>query len=335
MPGFDVHQPIGFNDEESLPDWLPKNLATYRVVRLSQSFVTSFLMCPRSAVAERRATYGEAAAAGIIAHAIADGRISSQAVDPDIDARFRQEKLDELGAAGWFPADPDAFHRDAAYKADLLTEVYLEKYHGQYAEVLTEQSGQLLYDVRSDSNTRVDFILVTGTTDLLLVSHDGRRIGVDWKTGSKMPEPWEVQRYGIQRRVYAPMFELDELHFEYPYALKPENNRKPNWVADRYKGVISCYSNADEREAFRQQIEEQFTPIAEALYQSTDYNDHHIGPSNWHCGVWCNVFLNHQCIGAQTELEWVRKQHEKYESGKAKGVVKIPLPPPKRERPAL
>lgn len=311
MPGFDVHQPIGFSDEDSLPDWLPKNLATYRVVRLSQSFVTSFLMCPRSAVAEQRATYGEAAAAGIIAHAITDGRISSQGVSAEIDAQFRQEKLDELTKAGWEPADPGSFFEDAHYKADLLTEVYLEKYHGQYAEVLTEQSGSLLYDVRSDPRTKVDFILVTGTTDLLLLSHDGRRVGVDWKTGSKMPEPWEVQRYGIQRRVYAPMFELDELHFEYPYALKPPNNRKPNWVADRYNGVISCYSNADEREAFRWQIREQFVPIAEALYQSTDYNDHEIRPASWACSAkWCQVFARNECIGAQTQLAWVRKSHE-------------------------
>lgn len=311
MPGFDVHQPIGFSDNESLPDWLPKNLATYRVVRLSQSFVTSFLMCPRSAVAEQRATYGEAAAAGILAHAVVDGRVTNQVVDPEVDERYRQERLEELARAGWSPADPDAFFADAAYKAELLTQVYLEKYHGQYAEVLTEQSGQLLYDVRSDHRTQVDFILVTGTCDLLLLSHDGRRVGVDWKTGSKMPEPWEVQRYGIQRRVYAPMFELDELHFEYPYALRPENNRKPNWVAERYKGVIECYSNAVEREAFRQQIGEQFIPIAEALYQSTDYNDHHIHPGGWWCsGKWCQVFARHECIGAQTELAWVRKSHE-------------------------
>ena len=25
---------------------------------------------------------------------------------------------------------------------------------------------------------------------------------------------------------------------------------------------------------------------------------------------WCQVFARHECIGAQTELAWVRKSHE-------------------------
>lgn len=334
MPGFDTwHAPLdgdveGFAKafgEDTYPGWLPEDLRGYNVVRLSQSFVESYRKCPSSAVAEKRATYGVAAAAGIVAHAVVEGRIREQMIDHEIDSTSLHRQLEELAAEGWRPHDMAEFLADAQAKAELATRVYLDKYLDRLVDVETELSGSLLFDLRDDPRTPVDFILVTGTADVVGTDRTtGKRVGVDWKTGSSMTEPWITQRYGVQWRAYAAMFGLDEFYVEYVYAL-----HKGHWVAKRYNGVTVCVSSSAEREAFERQLLLEFTPIATALFWSVNPADHPIHPTDWHCGKWCNVFLNGQCLGADTEVTWIAKEHEKAANGDG-GVTMVPLPERKK-----
>ena len=130
-------------------------------------------------------------------------------------------------------------------------------------------------------------------------------------TGSQMPQPWQVQRYGIQWRAYAAMFELDEMFFEYPIAHNPPDGTKPNWVAARYNGVVHCKTNAAEREAFKAQLLTETMPVANLLLASTDPADHAATPTDWWCGSWCQRFVRFECVGGHTEIEWVATAHEK------------------------
>lgn len=130
-------------------------------------------------------------------------------------------------------------------------------------------------------------------------------------TGSQMPQPWQVQRYGIQWRAYAAMFELDEMFFEYPIAHNPPDGTKPNWVAARYDGVVHCKTNAAEREAFKAQLLAETMPVANLLLASTDPADHAATPTDWWCGSWCQRFVRFECVGGHTEIEWVATAHEK------------------------
>lgn len=312
MPGFDVwskdEQRVlgGTSDDLS---WPPEEMKPFNVVRMSQSFVEGWRKCPRSAVAEQRPTYGEAAALGIIAHSIVDGRIINQAVEPAIDATYRQMKLDELTKHGWVPPGGDFLER-AGRVADVLTQVYLTKYHQFHPNVQTEVKGQIIFDVRSDPRTPVDFIIFTGSADLVCLRDGSWRCGVDWKTGYQMPEPWTIQRYGVQWRAYAVMFSLDEMHFEYPLALAPLDGTKPHWVADRYKGVATVRANFAEREAYRRQLEDECTPIASRLFASTMWQDHDPRPTDWHCSAkWCQVFAARECVGQDANVMWVDKSH--------------------------
>lgn len=319
MPGFSVWKAMtpeaaeaAANDSDyEFPDWLPEELLTSNVVRASQSFLTAWQHCPSSAVAEQKPTYGEAAAIGIVAHSIADGRVTHQGVFDEVDRQYAQEKLDELAAQGWVPKDPEAFMELAYAKAAALTQVYLDKYH-RYTldgEVETEVSGRLIWDVR-DRKGDVDYIVITGTADML-ATRWGRRVGVDLKSGARMPEPWMVRRYGVQWRIYAVMFELDEMYFEYPLALNPLNGGRGDWVANKHEGVVHCQTTPEGRKRFEEQLIAEAHPIAEALLRSTDPEDHVIRPTDWHCSRYCQRFRNHECIGAHVELDWVATEHEK------------------------
>lgn len=334
MPGYDVwrgrirqHAGSKYAEGDPMidaepPDWLPEELRPFNVVRLSQSFIEGWRKCPRSAVAEKRPTYGEAAAAGIVAHSIVDGRVARQVVDPVVDEEFRQAKMTELASQGWAPDDAPGFLAKAHAYAEVFTAIYLEKYHQFMPNLQTEASGTILFDMRDNPRTSVDFILITGTADLVYTMTGGWTVGVDWKSGSKMPEPWTVQRYGVQWRIYSVMFGLDEMIFEYPMALNPLNGNKGDWVANRYNGIVHVRANFAEREAYRRQLEDECGPIASRLLASVDYRDHDPRPTDWHCGKWCNVFLNHECVGADTNVAWVAKMHSDAESG---GVQSIPL----------
>lgn len=273
------------------------------MVRLSQSFVESWRKCPSSAVAEQRPTYGVAAAAGIVAHAIVEGRVRDQEVDQETDSASIAKALEELAAQGWRPHDMTSFLVDAQEKAELATKMYLEKYLGKLTDVQTELSGQLIFDVRERPG-EVDFIVVTGTADVVGMMGD-KRVGVDYKMGSSMIEPWITQRYGVQNRAYSAMFDLDEFYVEYVYALF-----KGHWVAKRFNGVTVCVSTPAEREVYRQHLEMEMVPIAEALLRSTDPADHAISPTNWHCSsAWCQRFAQGECLGAGTEIRWISKSH--------------------------
>lgn len=139
-------------------------------------------------------------------------------------------------------------------------------------------------------------------------------------TGSSMTEPWVTQRYGVQNRAYSAMFELDEFYVEYVYALF-----KGHWVAKRFGGTTVCVSTPEARAVYLQHLQMEMLPIAEALLRSTDPEDHAIHPTDWHCGKWCNVFLNKHCIGANTEIPWVAAEHEKVAKGEG-GIIMVPLP---------
>lgn len=316
MPGFDVwHQqadPDGFFEvwgEDVCPEWLPRELAAYNVVRVSQSFVESWRKCPSSAVAEKRATYAEAAAAGIVAHSIMDVRLVHQAKDPELDQHGIDMKMAELAAAGWFPENPEEFDEKARIYADVLTNVYFEKYHRYAPNILTEAHGSIIWDVRDDPRNDVDFIVMTGSADMICVN-GVQRIGVDWKTGAKMPEPWMIQRYGVQWRAYAVMFELDEMHFEYPLAYQPLNGGKGDWVANRYKGVATVRANHLERADYRQQLLDEILPIAGELLRSQAPEDHVIRPTDWHCSAkWCQRFAAGECMGRFANVMWISKSH--------------------------
>lgn len=328
MPGgFDVWEQS--DETVPVPDWLPEELRGYNVVRLSQSFIESWRKCPRSAVADRhRPTFGEAAAKGILAHALVDGRVAHQGITDEVDKVFLAEKLDELTEGGWVRPDGHEFLEEVYAIAGVLTETYLAHYHDVYAppngRIETEAKGMILYDLRDEVGHDVDFILMTGSADLLCFNGAGtQRLGVDWKSGSRMPEPWQVRRYGVQWRIYAVMFELDEMAFHYPLALNPLNGGKGDWVANRYDGIVRCYANAFEREAFRRQILDEARPIASALLRSTDHHDHDIRPTDWHCSAkWCQVFARHECIGQDTAVTWVNKSHE--EAPTSVGVIQTP-----------
>ncbi len=335
MPGFDTwHKPldgdvVGFADawgEDVFPDWLPVELRPFNVVRLSQSFIEGWRKCPSSAVAEKRPTYGEAAAAGIVARSITDGRITHQAKTPEIDDEWEKQKLDELAAHGWTPPEGPDFHEKCVAYADVFTNIYIDKYHQYMPNIETEASGLIIWDIRSDPTTDVDFVLISGTADLLIT--DGvRKIGVDWKSGAKMPEPWMVQRYGVQWRVYAVMFELDEMIFHYPMAFEPLNGNKGDWVATRYRGVVRVYANRLEREAYKRQLLHEVTPIASALLRSQEPEDHVIRPDNWHCSAkWCQRFAAGECIGQDVNLVWVAKSLT--EAATHVGAIKIPTQQP-------
>ena len=304
MPGFDVYGPPDFGRE---PDWLPRELAGHSAVRLSQSFIEAWRKCPRSAVAERRPTYGLAAAEGIAAHSIVDRRIAAQAANDEIDAAAAAEKVAELVGHGWTP--PEGFIERATAKANVLTNLYLDLYHQYQPNIETEVSGMMIFDVRDDPRTAAEFIIITGTADLVVTIPDtDHRVGVDWKTGTTMPEPWEVQRYGVQQRVYSPMFDLDEMVFHYPLALNPLDGSKGHWVAQRYKGIVRCEADAPTRERYRQQIVEECVPISDRLLRSSDPFDHDIRPTGWHCSAkWCQVFARGECLGVHREVAWVDK----------------------------
>lgn len=307
-----------------LPEWLPVELAEYNVVRLSQSFVESWRKCPSSAVAEKRATYGEAAAKGIVAHSVVDGRIAHQGVFPEVDQQFYDEKFNELIDGGFTPPDLTEFETTARAYADVLTEVYMTKYHHYTATgtVATEAKGTIVWDVRDDPSTDVDFIVMTGSADLV-ITNGLTVIAVDWKTGAKMPEPWMVQRYSVQWRAYAVMFGLDEMHFEYPLAMNPLNGNKGDWVANRYNGVASCYANAAERAAFNRQLQAELTPIASALLRSQAPEDHVIRPADWHCSaLWCQRFAAHECVGQDSDVKWIGESHEK--AAKSAAAIQTP-----------
>lgn len=238
-----------------------------------------------------------------MAHAIVEGRVRDQEVNQETDSASLAKALEELAEQGWRPHDMTSFLVDAQEKAELATKMYLEKYLGKLTDVQTEVSGRLIFDVR-DRPGDVDFIVVTGTADVI-GTMNGKRVGVDYKTGSSMTEPWETQRYGVQWRAYAAMFELDEFYVEYVYALF-----KGHWVAKRYGGTTVCVATPEAREAFRWQLQEEFLPIATELLRSTDYSDHAIKPDSWACSAkWCQVFARHECIGTHSEVAWISKSH--------------------------
>jgi len=320
-----------------MPDWLTPELVGFNVVRLSQSFVESWRKCPSSAVAEKRATYGEAAAKGIVAHSIVDGRIAHQGIFPEVDQQFYDLKFNELAAGvdsePFIPPDVVEFERIARAYADVLTEVYMEKYHPYVlsgaATLETEAKGQLLWDLREDPSTDVDFILMTGSADLV-ITNGIHRIGVDWKTGAKMPEPWMIQRYSVQWRAYAVMFNLSEMHFEYPLAMNPLNGNKGDWVANRYKGVASVYADQHERAAYNRQLRAELTPIASALLRSQAPEDHVIRPTDWHCSAkWCQRFAAGDCIGQDNDVAWIAKSH--LEAATAVGAIQTTRKTPTTE----
>jgi hypothetical protein len=317
MPGFDVWTREMADtwgsadgqiaeDDKNLPDWLPAELREFNVVRFSQSFLTAWRLCPRSAVAETRPTYGEAAAAGIVAHSIIDKRIEAGGAYPENDNAAIMDKVRELEVAGWEAPDMEAFVATAQGHAEVLTNLYIDKYHCYQPNVWTEESAVYIWDTRDTGTGHPhdpDFIIMTGSADLIF-EHGGRRVGVDWKTGARMQEPWMVQRYGVQWRGYAVLFGLDEMHFEYPIALI-----KGDYVAKKYQGTVVVKADAAEREAYAAQLLDETLPVARALLRSTSYEDHAPMPTNWHCGKWCNVFMNHECMGQYTEVQWVAKAH--------------------------
>jgi len=309
MPGFDTWQK---EQSDDVPDWLPVDLLNFNVVRLSQSFVNGWRKCPSSAVADKeRPTYGVAAAKGIVAHAIVDARIAAQNKNDAIDNQAARAKLKELAEGGWEPPADPSFERDYRDFAEEFTKIYLAEYHRYAPFVRTEVHDQVIWDVRDEPGD-VDFIIFTGSADLLLdeVSEEGeliRRICVDWKSGQQMEEPWMIQRYGVQWRAYAVIFQLDEMHVRYPIALQ-----KGNWIAERYKGIARVYASPEERAAYERQLIHECIPVAEAVLRTTDYSRHEIRPTNWHCGAaWCQVFARDECMGQDHSVAWISKSHEK------------------------
>jgi hypothetical protein len=103
-----------------------------------------------------------------------------------------------------------------------------------------------------------------------------------------------IQRYGVQWRAYAVIFQLDEMHVRYPIALQ-----KGNWIAERYKGIARVYASPEERAAYERQLIHECIPVAEAVLRTTDYSRHEIRPTNWHCSAkWCQVFAREECMGS-------------------------------------
>lgn len=303
MPGFDV---IDLPSEG-------------KRVRLSQSFIGSWRNCNRSAVADALSpSFGQAAAEGILAHAIMAGRIERGGVYTELDREDFHEAWEELATAG-FAAEPGLL--DAVLiKADSLTEVYADK----CLDLLDQQvefGGSVTWGFdrfpdqfkRRAERLGLEEIEFSGTVDLLGRTPTGQQVAYDWKTGARMPDPWVVQRYSPQWRGYAILFSLDRMYFEYPIAFK-----EGKYPADRYKGVIACQATPEERAQFEIQMIHECVPIALALTASQDPELHAISPTGWHCSAkWCQEFANHKCIGA-TEVAWITRSHTENIKGEMK-----------------
>lgn len=187
---------------------------------------------------------------------------------------------------------PMRFNPFACEKGDKVVVRTTNKNSAHWVESVTEVDPRPTVCIRVDSPTST---FLCG--EAMIPTHN---------SGQQMEEPWMIQRYGVQWRAYAVIFQLDEMHVRYPIALQ-----KGNWIAERYKGIARVYASPEERAAYERQLIHECIPVAEAVLRTTDYSRHEIRPTNWHCSAkWCQVFARDECMGQDHPVAWISKSHQ-------------------------